>query len=287
MVRYAALAGTIVALALAAPGKPVAPSGNWHVDSRHSDVQLITDGTTNFGKAKTNFTVGFARVTGIVRLDGADPTKSEVHIDFYPATAMEPTVDHDGKVNEAWFADRANNMMICFHSESTALTSSGQLEAKGKLGMIRVDRNVEETASEAYSGPVYGPPILHHVSREATFVFDVPGAGGGGKAEAVHMKGSTKLAQEDFPQFFRAVLATQWPAVVQDKKCQTSGTGEAYSGEICTGTFLIPSFPTGPGAPASESFPGPQDYNTISAQRMTIAAHLRLRPAGGGAKAGE
>lgn len=285
MVRYAALAGTIVVLALAAPGKPVAPTGNWHVDSRHSDVQLITDGTTNFGKAKTEFTVGFARATGIVKLDGTDPTKSEVHIDFYPATAMEPTVDHDGKVNREWFADRANNMMICFHSSSTALTSNGRLEAKGLLGMIRVDRNVELTASEAYAGPVYGPPILHHVTHEVTFVFDLPSAGGSGKADPVRMKGSTKLAQEDFPQFFRAVIATSWPAVVQDRNCRASGTGEAYGGEVCTGTFMVPSFPTGPGTTASEAFPGPRDFNTITGQHMTIAAHLRLKPAGSGAQA--
>ncbi len=288
MVKYLAAVGAVVVLALAVPGKPVAPSGNWKVDTRHSDVQFTTDGTTDFGKSKTNFTVGFARVVGIVNLNGADATKSEVHIDFYPSTAMEPTLDHDGNVNREWFADRANNTMICFHSESTELTSEGRLRATGKLGLIRVDRNVEVTASEAYAGPVYGPPIVNHVIRTATFVFDVPAAATGEKPGPVHMRGATSLAKEDFPQLFRAVLSTSWPAVVQDSNCRASGTGdasEAYGGTLCTGSFLLPSFPTGPRAFAGEDYPGPQNFNSIVGQHLSIAAHLRLKPAGAGAKA--
>jgi len=194
-------------------------------------------------------------------------------------------VDHDGKVNREWFEDRANNMMICFHSKGTKQTADGRLETTGLLGMIRVDRNVELTASEAYAGPVYGPPIEHHVSRTMTLVFDVPAARSSEKGDPAQTRGAISMAQEDFPQLFRAVFATQWPAVVQDENCRTSGTGEAYGGAVCRGTFLIPTFPTGPGVSAAEDFPGPQDFNSITGKQMTIAFHLRLRPAGSGGNA--
>jgi len=284
MIRYAGMISALAILALAAPGKPVAPSGNWKVDSRRSDVQLSTDGTTDFGKKNTTFTIGFARAGGIVRLDGNDPANSEFHFDFYPSNSMEPTLDHDGKVNIAWFGDRANNMMICFHSKGTQQTADGRLKTTGTLGMIRVDRNVEPSPTESYAGPVYGPPILNHVSRPATFVFDVPAAD---KKGVLRTSGNTSMAREDFPQFFRAVIATQWPTLVEDKNCQTTTANalESYSGALCTGTFLLPSFPLGPSASAGEDYPGPQNFNTVAAEHLTISAHLRLSPATSGAKA--
>jgi len=287
MIKYAALIATVVIIALAVPGKPVTPSGNWKVDARHSDVQLSTDGTTNFGKSKTTFTIGFARAMGTVKVDASKPANSEFHVDFYPSTSMDPTIDHDGKVNIAWFQNQANNEMICFHSQSVEQTADGRLKATGSLGLMRVDRNVELTASEAYSGPVYGAPIFHHVTRTATFIFDAPAvASKGPNKGSLETAASYSMAREDFPQFFRAVLATEWPAVVRDKQCQAAGAGEAYAGAVCTGTFLLPSFPLGPAASAGEDYPGPQNYNAIVGEHMTIAAHLSLTPAGSKASGG-
>jgi len=281
MIKYAALITTVVILALAARGKPVVSSGNWQVDARHSDVQLATDGTTKFGKSKTTFTVGFARATGIVKVDASKLANSEFHVDFYPSTSMDPTIDHDGNVSIGWFANEANNTMICFHSHGAEQTADGRLKTTGVLGLMRVDRNVELTANEAYSGPVYGPPIFHHVTQPATFVFDAPAvASKGSNKGSLETSGSYSMAREDFPQFFRTVLATQWPALVRDKQCQTAGAGEAYAGAECTGTFLLPSFPLGPAASAGEDYPGPQHFNAVVGEHMTIAAHLRLTPAG-------
>jgi polyisoprenoid-binding protein YceI len=287
MFKYGALVTAVTAIALAVPGKPVVQSGSWQVDARHSDAQLSTDGTTNFGKAKRIFTVGFARVGGIVKLDAANPADSSIHIDFYPSTSMDPTIDHDGKVSIEWFANNANNTMVCFHSQGTQQIADGRLSTKGTLGLIRVDRNVELTASEAYSGPVYGPPIIHHVSQPATLVFDVPAvATKGPNKGSLETSGSSSMAREDFPQLFRAVFATQWPPVVRDENCQTPNASEAYAGSLCTGTFLVPSFPLGPNATASEDYPGPQNFNTIVGQQLSIAVHMRLKPQSSGAQAG-
>jgi hypothetical protein len=176
--------------------------------------------------------------------------------------------------------------MICFHSQGAEQTTDGRLKATGTLGMIRVDRNVELTANEAYSGPVYGPPIFHHVTRPATFVFDAPAVATNGRNKgSLETSGSYSMAREDFPQFFRTVLATQWPAVIQEQNCQTAYASEAYAGSQCAGTFLLPSFPLGPAASPGEDYPGPQHFNAIVGENLTISVHLRLMPAGPGAQA--
>ena len=48
--------------------------GSWQVGARHSDAHLITDATTDFGKKKINFTLGYGRVSGDVKVDDSDPT---------------------------------------------------------------------------------------------------------------------------------------------------------------------------------------------------------------------
>jgi hypothetical protein len=109
-------------LAMVVPGKPVATTGSSQVDARHSDAQLSTDGTTDFGKTKTTFTVGIARVSGTVELDGGDSANSAFDFRMYPATSMAPPIG--GKVKIGWFANHANNTLVCFHSKDTRQTAS-------------------------------------------------------------------------------------------------------------------------------------------------------------------
>jgi len=280
----------IVVIAAAAalgtlPGKPISPSGSLRVDARYSTAQLSSDGTTDFGKTKTTFTVGVGRVTGRVNLDDNDPSKSTFDFTIYPATSMVTPIDEDGKFRSEWAANVANHTLVCFHSKGVYPTSDGRLRTSGNLVLTRVDRNVEVTASEAYAGPVYGPPMIHKVSRPATFVFDRPAAAGNGQAEAVLTAGSTKVVSEDFPQLAKAVITTYWPPVIQDMKCEVPAAGEDYSGAHCTGTLVkVPDLPSS-GANAGEDYPGPANFNAITGQHLTIAVNLRLTPKAGAPQA--
>jgi len=286
-----ALAAT-VALGVLALGakKPTSVAGAWLVDARHSDVQLITDGTTDYGKTKINVTLGFGRINGELKIDNDDPTKSSVALHIYPATSMAEPIEEDGKSKSRWLANRANQTMLCFHSKEVARTADGRLQAKGDLTLVRVDRNVEIPApSEGYYGPVYGPPMINRVSREATFVFDLPADGKAQKDGRIEVSGSTKAFREDFPQLVKAVLNTSWPPVVQDENCTVPSPSEAYSGAKCTGTFLETpkelasiGFPPGPVNAGAADYPGPQDFNAVAGERLDIAVHLRLAPKGSG-----
>jgi polyisoprenoid-binding protein YceI len=281
MIKYAALAAAALILAMAVPRTPVATTGSWRVDASHSDAQLSTDGTTDFGKTKITFAIGIARVNGTVKLDESSSANSAFDFRMYPASSMTPPIDEEGKVKLEWFTHFANNTLVCFHSKGARQTADGRLQTTGNLVLTRVDRNVELTPNEAYSGPVYGPPMIHRMVREATFVFDTPTAASG----ALQTSGSTKVIQEDFPQLLKAVIGTYWPPVVQDENCQVPAASEVYSGAQCTGTFLeTPPLPEAPRATNEEDYPGPANFNSVAGERLTILVHMRLTPTGSGAK---
>ena len=280
-VLFAAIV-VLAILALANPGRSISPAfatGSWVVDGGHSDAQYIADGTTDFGKTKMTFTIGFARVAGVVKLDSSDSANSSFDFTTYPATSMAPPMNEEGKVKTQWLVTHANHTLVCFHSKGVKQTADGRLQTSGNLVLTRVDRNVEMTPNEAYAGPVYGPPMVHRIIREATFVFDPPTAAGG----AFQTSGSTKVVREDFPQLLKAVIGTYWPPVVQDKNCQVPAASEAYSGAQCTGTFLMsPPLPESPHAANEEDAPGPSNFNAVVGEHLTILVHMRLKPSGSG-----
>jgi polyisoprenoid-binding protein YceI len=282
MLKYTALSLTIVILsilALLVPGRVPPATGSFQIDSGHSDAQFVSDGTTDFGKTKIMFTVGFARVAGVVKLNGTDSADSSFDFSTYSALSKAPPMNEDGKVNPQWIVTPANHTLVCFHSKGVKLTADGRLETTGNLVLTRVDRNVDATPSEAYAGPVYGPPMIHRMTHEATFIFDAPAPGRGG---AFHTSGSTKVIGEDFPQLVKAVIGTYWPPVVQDENCQVPNPSEAYNGAQCTGTlFESASLPEPPHAANAEDIGTPQNFNSVVGQRLTILVHMRLTATGG------
>lgn len=287
-VTFLASLGLLLGI-FAFPGKSrpaaVAPSGAFRVDAQHSDAQMITDATTNYGRNKITFTTGIARVTGKVSLDDANPEKSSFDITMYPAASMEPPMNEEGRVKTEWLASFAYQTLVCFHSKGAYLTPDGKWKTTGYLAVTRVDRSVvDATPSEAYAGPVYGPPVIHRVTHPASFVFDIPFATSA--SPVLVASGSTNVVREDFPQLVRSVLNTYWPPVVQDEHCtQPSVIGEDYSGPHCTGTFLH-----APGLPeesrtVGEDYPAlPSNFSSVLGEHLTIAVHLQLQP-GAAAKA--
>lgn len=195
---------------------------------------------------------------------------------------MAPPMDEDGKVKTQWIVTPANHTLVCFHSKGVRQTADGRLQTTGNLVLTRVDRNVDATPSEAYAGPVYGPPMIHRLTHEATFMFDAPATRSG----AFQTSGSTNVIGEDFPQLVKAMIATYWPPVIQDKNCQAPNPSEAYSGAQCTGTFLEgPALPEAPHAANGEDIGVPTNFNAVAGQHLTIVVHMRLTPAASGAQA--
>jgi len=292
MLKHTAVFAVAVILGLAvlgldAPNKPASMAGSWQVDTRHSDAKLITDATTDYGKTKINVALGYARIYGRVNLHDGDPTKSSIEFRFYPANSMVPAIDEDGKFLSHWLENLSNHTLVCFHSKRVERMPDGRLQATGELTVTRVDRNVEADPTEAYSGPVYGPPMIHRVSHEATFVFDLPSAGGNEQKESsIQASGSTNMFREDFPQLVKTVVSTYWPPVVQEENCQYPDASEAYSGAQCTGTYLSTAgLPEEPHAAGGEDVGVQQNFNAIVGNHLTILIHLRLTAKASGERA--
>lgn len=278
MFKYEVLCAVAMMVTWGVPNNSSSRLESWQVDAGHSDAQLITDATTDYGKTKSNVTIGYARLNGRVVIDNDNLAKSSFDLRFYPSTAMSPVIDEDGKFLNRWLADLSNHTLVCFHSKRVVRTPDGRLQATGELAVTRVDRDVDADPTEAYSGPVYGPPMIHRISREGTFIFDFPAAGNGQKESSVKASGSTSMFREDFPQLLKTVVNTYWPTVVQDEKCQNPGATEAYSGPQCTGTFLeAPGLP-GNYAANAEDIGVSQDFNSIVGSHLNILVHLRLTP---------
>src|SRR5215469_3681558 len=283
MTKFVTLLSAVALLVLVTPTKPVPPVSVWHVDSRHSDARISADGSTDFGKTKMNYTIGFTRINGTVKLDTTDSANSAFDFRMYPGGTMAPPIDEEGKTKNEWLANHANTTLICFHSKGAERSSDGRWKTTGTLIVTRVDRNVELNPNEGYSGPVYGPPMIHRIPHEATFVFDVPPSTTSHDRDGGFMvSGRTGVTREDFPQLVKAVIATYWPPVVKDKNCDMPvGVGEGYSGAVCTGTFLeAPPLPEAPHAANAEDLPGPPGFNSLTGERVDIFVRLRLTPGG-------
>lgn len=278
MLKYISIAAAAAILAFTVHGKSLAPSGSFRLDTHNSWAQLATDGTTQFGRQKTTFTIGAGRMAGQVTLDAANPALSTFDFVVYPATSMISPIDEEGKFRSEWAANLANQTLVCFHSKGVYPTEDGHLRTTGILRVTRVDRNVDADPSGAYSGPTYGPPIIHRTQQPATFVFAAPTSVGKDQAMVLETSGTTKVFREDFPQLVKTVISTYWPPVIQDEHCEVPDPGEAFSGTRCTGTMIkIPDFPAS-GANPTEDYPGPPNFNVITGQHVIIAVNLRLVP---------
>lgn len=282
MIKCTALLALAGMLVLGVPNTPAPTAGSWRVDTGHSDAQLITDATTDYGKTKIDVTLGFARIRGRVNLDDADPTKSSVDLTLYPATGVSPVINEDGKFLSQWLANLSNHTLVCFHSKTVVRLPDGRIQATSNLFLTRVERSIDATPSEAYAGPVYGPPVVHRVSHEATFVFDLPAPDGKGRKDGVILAtGSTKIFREDFPPLLKAAVNTYWPPVIQDKSCANpyTGGGEGYYGPKCTGTLLeAPGLPEAPVAANAEDIGTASNFNAVVGNRLDLLVHLRLLP---------
>ncbi|MFZ0295079.1 MAG: hypothetical protein WAL52_15830 [Candidatus Sulfotelmatobacter sp.] len=279
MLKYKVLFAVAGMLAMGSPSKATFTAGSFQVDAHHSAAQLVTDATTDYGKTKMDVTLGFARMNGRVELDNENLAKSSFDIRLYPADSMTPDINEEGKFLREWVANLSNHTLVCFHSKGAVRTPDGKLKTTGQLVLTRVDRNVEVSSGEAYAGPMYGPPMVHRVSHEASFVFEVPGDKGKGQKDGgLVLSGSTSMFREDYPQLVRAVVSTYWPPVVQDKNCPApSGGGEDYRGSQCTGTLLMaPSLPEPPHAANAEDAGAARNFNAVVGNHLNIVIHLRL-----------
>jgi polyisoprenoid-binding protein YceI len=270
-ITFASAAFFVTSLALA--------SDAWILDSSRSNARLFQGSGATSGSVNT----GVARVTGKVKLDANDLNTSFFYLSIYPADenwghALSP----EGALPTGYIPDATDQTLLTFKSTRILRRGNGKLEVIGDLTLTRVERNITAAPTEAYAGPVYGDPVIHHETREITFLFPSPSAAqvSGPLTPAVQQTkgvleivGAARVDREEFPELLTAIKKTNWLSVVQNKDCHMPYTvGEGYSGAVCSGTVIATIGDDNCHMPASvgEDYSGPQCTPAIGSQTIIV-----------------
>jgi polyisoprenoid-binding protein YceI len=219
---------------------PVAAQNNtWRIDSEHSTARLFL-ASSKTPDAAVN--VGIARLSGVVDDIGGDPKASAFDFTIYPAD--ETTVPTSSEETRGDLPDADAYTVISFKSKQVVPTGGANFRVTGDLTVTYIERTATYDATVAYSGPVYGPPVMHSEKREAVFVFQRMSTSASQRlnGRTTELSGSSAIAAEDFPELFGAVSAMDWPAFVEDEQCAMPlDIGEDFSGPRCTGEVVQPT----------------------------------------------
>ena len=246
--KYRAIAFAFVACFISS----LALAGDtWTLDSSSSNARLFQGSKAN----PDSVNAGVARVTGKIKLDTNVPDNSVFDLSIYPADedwghALSPA----GALLTGYVPDATDQTLLTFKSTRILRTGNGRLEVIGDLTLTRAERTVTATPNEAYAGPVYGDPVIHHVTREITFLFPSESAASlsGPLTPAaqqtrrvLEVVGAARVDHEEFPELLSAIQDTNWPSVVQSEHCEAAyeGGGEGYGGPACTGTLIAATHP--------------------------------------------
>jgi polyisoprenoid-binding protein YceI len=263
----------MLATVLASP--VLAQTTNWKLDSDHSTSRLFLSSTAD---PDATVDVGIARVEGSVTLDASSIAHSSFDFTIYPGDRPPASVNPDGSVNAANFLNVPRASVITFRSRSVKPRNDGKLAVTGDLTLSYLERPATITIDEGYSGPVYGEPVVHVTTREATFVFHRAATTAKTRnSHSLKLIGNSGIKTEDFPQLFDAITDANWPVVVENKACDFPATvGEDYQGASCTGTAVV----TGSHPPVSltvgEDYPGPTPVTSGVHDEVGIALNLEL-----------
>jgi polyisoprenoid-binding protein YceI len=251
------------------------------IDSEHSTGRLFLASSRN---PDATVSVGVARANGLVTRNADDSTMPDFDFTIYPAdkTASLERFQQERQTEKP--GDDLDYTVVSFKSTRVVRVDKETFRVTGNLTLTYVQRLATFDPSEAYSGPVYGPAIIHSVRQEAVFEFrqvDTSGAQAAKKGNAEWFAVST-ISGENFPELLEAVSATNWPTFVADENCVMPSTiGEDYPGPACAGETVGPAprkdlhceMPT----TAGEDYAGEVCAQTSSPVVTTDAGENRLR----------
>ena len=224
---------------------PAAAQGTvWRINSAQSTARLYVT-ASNRRDARIN--IGVARLSGNILQGDGSVLPATVAFQIYPADRNPKLRKPDEALPSSQTQIRANSTTIAFRSRTVQLLDQKSVLVRGDLTATYVSQTSDYDPSRGYSGPVYGPPVIHSVKREVGFVFRV--APPAGKREArkgsVEWSASSVIAGDLFPELWNAVVTTDWPAFMVNEQCNPpADAGEDFSVPACTGKLIEPVPPT-------------------------------------------
>ena len=224
---------------------PAAGQGTvWRIDATQSTARLYVT-ASNRRDARIN--VGVARLTGNILQGDGSVLPATVAFQIYPADRILKPRKPNGTLSSSQPQIRANSTTIAFRSRTVQLLDQKSVLVRGDLTATYVSQTADYDPSKGYSGPVYGPPVIHSVKREVGFVFRTAAPGGQRDARkgSVEWSASSVIAGDLFPELWNAVVTTDWPSFIVAEPCNPpADTGEEFSVPACTGKLIEPVPPT-------------------------------------------
>jgi polyisoprenoid-binding protein YceI len=241
---------------------------SWEVDSSRSAARLFL-GTGNDPLA---YNAAVARVTGEVAVDAGDPAKSKFELTIYPADQQGPA-NVDGRLVGGIFPSSADFVQMNFRSNQAERQDDGKWRVTGELTILRVERPATVDPNEGYAGPVYGEPVAHAVTHNATFVFSIPSSASDVSAK---VSATAHIQHRNFPEVLPAVRDAEWPMIVQNETCENPSPAEDYFGPQCTAQVVDVLPPNVAEVTTGEDYHGPQP-TAPSGDQVTIVLNLQTK----------
>jgi polyisoprenoid-binding protein YceI len=274
MINHSAVSTVALLLCSILP-KAWAQTISQRFDSGHSTASL----TVNSASGGTPWNVGIAEVSGVVRWDESDITKSVFDFSIYPARQQTRLLDPDGSVRSYTSANLSRYTVMTFHSAHAEADKSGTLKVYGTLSITHVERETNITWSNAYTGPEYRRPVQHSTAHEVVFTIENYRSATQPRQSSTEISGFAIVDRKDFPGLRTALLDAVWPIVVEDEHCEMPAPKPSmkdYQGASCTGNAIevtpIRQAPQRLGI----DFPGPGEVTAPSADQATIVLRLTL-----------
>lgn len=259
------------ALSPAAWGQTVAGG----IDSEHSTASL----TVSSASGGSAWNVGIAKVSGMVRWNETDPTKSAFDFTIYPAHERARLLNSDGSVRSYTAANLARYTVMTFRSDHVQVDQAGKLEVHGELTITHVTREVNTPWSNAYTGAEYGPPVLHTATGEVVFTLEnFSSVARLGQANEV-ISGSASVGRKDFSGLQAALVDAVWPVVVEDEHCEMPAPKPSlrdYTGAICSGNPVEVSPIYQAPQRVGVDYPMPNEVTAPAVDWITIGLRLNV-----------
>jgi polyisoprenoid-binding protein YceI len=236
------IAGTafIIFVGITAATPIMAQNSAWRIDPEHSTARLYLASSKS---PQLNVNVGVGRISGVVDRIADDPGKSVFDFTIYPADETAAPTPSNDKRSYQNLPVAAAHTVIAFKSKRVVPMGGGTFRVTGELMLTYVERTATYDPTEAYAGPVYGPPVMHSEKQEAVFEFQRVGVSvvRARKRNTAELSGSSVVSVEDSPELLTAVSAMDWPTYVEDEQCTWPlAAGEDFSGPVCTAKTVEP-----------------------------------------------
>ena len=279
MKTLAILTGTAALMAAATQAPP--QNDLWRIDAEHSTASLWIEPRD---EKSAPLNVGIAKVSGFAFWDHHDISKSDFHLDIYPARQDAVLFDEEGNFRRDAIANLARYTLMSFKSQCAALDAGDKLVLTGNFEVTYVDRATVAEWSVAYSGAVASPPKIRDSTEPVRLVVErvPPEQQNNWPAANADLLASITTTDEAFPGLQRELRDSIWPVVVQDERCKmppaTASTDmRGYRGAECVGTSVLTT-PTGEMPPWSGAgYSGSVEKNAGPGRHDQIIILLRLR----------